>query len=244
MAAPVKPATGARLAGRVALVTGGSRGIGRAIALAFAREGARVAICARDFHAVNATVRELEQLTTAIGVPADISSPGETAAFVDAARDKLGAPDLLVNNAGTVLRRRLEDMSDADWAGVLGANLHGTFHVTREVLPDMRASRRGRIINIASIAGQQGTAELTAYCAAKHAVIGLTRALALEVLGAGIQVNAIAPGSVDTPMLTQGMPGARPDMTPDDIAAAALYLACDAPAAMTGQVIDIYARGT
>ena len=127
---------------------------------------------------------------------------------------------------------------------MLASNLRGTFLVTRAFLPDLRARapERGpaRIINIASISGRQGTAWLTAYCAAKHGVVGFTRALAEEVREGGIVVNAICPGSVDTDMLRQGMPGAQPKMTPEDIAGVALYLAADAPAAMTGSCLDVF----
>jgi NAD(P)-dependent dehydrogenase (short-subunit alcohol dehydrogenase family) len=104
----------------------------------------------------------------------------------------------------------------------------------------MRARGGGRIVNIASISGRQGTAELSAYCAAKHGVVGLTRALAEEVRADGIAVNAVCPGSVDTEMLRVGMPGARPDMSPGDVAGVVVYLACYAPVALTGAAIDVF----
>jgi NAD(P)-dependent dehydrogenase (short-subunit alcohol dehydrogenase family) len=118
-------------------------------------------------------------------------------------------------------------------------NLDGTFYVTRAFLDDLIA-RRGRIINISSIAGRQGTPELAAYNAAKHGVVGLTRSLAEELRDRGVQVNAICPGSVDTAMLRQGRPGAAPKMTPDDIARTALFLAADAPDALTGACLDVF----
>jgi NAD(P)-dependent dehydrogenase (short-subunit alcohol dehydrogenase family) len=125
----------------------------------------------------------------------------------------------------------------------MAVNADGTFYVTRAFLTDLTRSG-GRIINIASIAGRQGTALLAAYCAAKHAVVGFTRALAEELRAAKVSVNAICPGSVDTAMLREGMPGAVPDMTPDDIASTAVFLALPpplgAPAALTGTCIDVF----
>jgi NAD(P)-dependent dehydrogenase (short-subunit alcohol dehydrogenase family) len=122
---------------------------------------------------------------------------------------------------------------------VLAVNLDGTFFVTRAFLAELtRVS--GRVINIASIAGREGTPLLAAYCAAKHGVVGLTRALAEELRTAKVSVNAICPGSVDTAMLREGMPGARADMTPDDIARTVLFLAHAAPSALTGSCIDVF----
>ena len=136
------------------------------------------------------------------------------------------------------MRKPLDETSEDEWDAVVGANLKGTFTVTRVFLPQMRARRSGRIINIASISGRQGTARLTAYCAAKHGVVGLTRALAEETREVGIQVNAICPGSVDTEMLAgSGFPAL---MTPDDVAGVALWLAAAAPPALTGACIDVF----
>jgi len=125
------------------------------------------------------------------------------------------------------------------WRRVLAVNLDGTFYVTRAFLPELTAAS-GRVINIASIAGREGTPLLAAYCAAKHGVVGLTRALAEELRTAKVSVNAICPGSVDTAMLREGLPGASADMSPDDIARTALFLAHAAPSALTGACIDVY----
>jgi NAD(P)-dependent dehydrogenase (short-subunit alcohol dehydrogenase family) len=136
-------------------------------------------------------------------------------------------------------RAPTRQVSDTAWRRVLSVNLDGTFYVTRAFLDDL-TSRAGRIINVSSIAGRQGTAELASYCAAKHGVVGLTRSLAEELRGAKVAVNAICPGSVDTEMLRQGRPGAEPAMSPEDIARTALFLAVEAPPALTGTCIDVF----
>jgi NAD(P)-dependent dehydrogenase (short-subunit alcohol dehydrogenase family) len=153
---------------------------------------------------------------------------------------RLGAPDILVNNAGMVARASIETMPEETWDDVLAANLTSTFLVIQAFLPALRGRGRGRIINIGSVAGQRGTPLLGAYCAAKHGVVGLTRALAKELRPDRIAVNAICPGSVDTEMLAIGQPGAKPEMTPVELARVALFLAADAPAAMTGQSVDVF----
>jgi 3-oxoacyl-[acyl-carrier protein] reductase len=214
------------LSGRVAVVTGASRGIGRAIAVALSDAGAVVAGCA---------------LHPAPGIAScDVRVPDEVASFAEDVGKRLGPPDILVNNAGTVARARLDELTVEAWDDVLDANLKGTFLVTRAFLPMMRARKSGRIINIASIAGRQGTAGLGAYCAAKHGVVGLTRALAAELREDGIVANAVCPGSVDTDMLRVGRPGAKPDMSPEDVAGVVLYLAAHAPSALTGSCVDVF----
>jgi NAD(P)-dependent dehydrogenase (short-subunit alcohol dehydrogenase family) len=220
------PAERQVMQGRVAVVTGASRGIGRATATLLAGAGARVAGCAR--HA-------------AAGIIAcDVGRPADVAQFAEQVLREFGTPDLVVNNAGVVTRGRLEETSIDSWDQVLDANLKGTFLVTRAFLPAMRARKSGRIVNVASISGRQGTAGLTAYCAAKHGVVGLTRALAEELRDDGIAVNAVCPGSVDTEMLRAGMPDARPDMSPEDVANVVIYLAAYAPPALTGSCVDVF----
>ncbi|HXJ20690.1 MAG TPA: SDR family NAD(P)-dependent oxidoreductase [Polyangia bacterium] len=214
------------LDGKVAVVTGASRGIGAATVRVLTQGGARVAGCAR--HA------EADVLAC------DVSKPADVDRFVAEVLRRFGTPDVLVNNAGIVERARLSEMSVPAWDAVVDANLKGTFLVTRGFLPGMRSRRSGRIINVASISGRQGTAGLTAYCAAKHGVVGLTRALAEELREDGIAVNAVCPGSVDTAMLQAGMPGAEPEMSPDDVANVIIYLAAYAPLALTGSCVDVF----
>jgi NAD(P)-dependent dehydrogenase (short-subunit alcohol dehydrogenase family) len=214
------------LSGRVAVVTGASRGIGLAVAQTLSNAGAVVAGCA---------------LHPAPGVAScDVRVPDEVARFAEDVSKRLGPPDILVNNAGTVARARVDELTVEAWDDVVDANLKGTFLVTRAFLPMMRARKSGRIINIASIAGRQGTAGLAAYCAAKHGVVGLTRALAAELREDGIVANAVCPGSVDTDMLRVGRPGAKPDMSPEDVAGVVLYLAAHAPSALTGSCVDVF----
>ena len=232
------------LADRVAVVTGASRGIGRAIAVKLAAAGARLGLIARTEADLVITADACRRACAgaapriAIAV-ADVSDPGQVARAALVVRGELGLCDVLVNNAGAVLRKPTFEITDSEWRRVVAINLDGTFFVTRAFGEDLRA-RRGRVINIASIAGRQGTALLAAYCAAKHAVVGLTRALAEELRPAGVAVNAICPGSVDTAMLRLGLPGAKPAMAPDDIATTALFLAAEAPMALTGACLDVF----
>jgi NAD(P)-dependent dehydrogenase (short-subunit alcohol dehydrogenase family) len=228
------------LAGGTAVVTGGSRGIGRAIALRLAEAGAEVALWARSADALHAVTAEITQRGgRARGFVVDVSSAAAVETAAQDVRRSMPPVRTIVNNAGSVLRKATVDITDAEWRSVMAINLDGTFHVTRAFLRDLTQTR-GRIINISSIAGREGTPLLASYCAAKHGVVGFTRALAEELRAAKVSVNAICPGSVDTAMLREGLPDARPDMTPDDIARTALFLACDAPDALTGSCIDVF----
>jgi NAD(P)-dependent dehydrogenase (short-subunit alcohol dehydrogenase family) len=228
------------LAGSTAIVTGASRGIGRAIAMRLAEAGAEVALWARDQGALRMVAGEITAARgKARAIMVDVTDSDAVNRASDLVRATMPPVRTVVNNAGAVLRKSTEAMTDEDWRRVMAVNLDGTFYVTRAFIEDLERNQ-GRVINISSISGREGTSMLAAYCAAKHGVIGLTRALAEELRTAKVSVNAICPGSVDTQMLREGMPGARPDMSPDDIAKTALFLAHAAPAALTGACIDVY----
>lgn len=229
-----------RLAGTTAVVTGASRGIGRAIALRLAAAGAEIALWARSADALRNVVAEISSRGgRARDFSVDVTDPAAIDNAAQLVRSAMPPVRTIVNNAGSVLRKVTAEITDAEWRAVMATNIDGTFFVTRAFLPDLTRGG-GRIINIASIAGREGTPLLASYCAAKHAVVGFTRALAEELRAAKVVVNAICPGSVDTAMLREGLPDARPDMTPDDIARTALFLACEAPDALTGSCIDVY----
>jgi 2-hydroxycyclohexanecarboxyl-CoA dehydrogenase len=232
------------LAGATAVVTGASRGIGRAIALRLGEAGAEVALWARDGDALQ---RVADEVVAGGGraqpFVCDVTDSAAVDAAAAAVRRAMAPVTIVVNNAGAVLRKPTVAISDIEWRRVMAVNLDGTFHVTRAFLPDLVAAGQrtgGRIINMSSIAGREGTPLLAGYCAAKHAVVGFTRALAEELRAAKVFVNAICPGSVDTVMLREGLPGASPDMSPDDIAGTVLFLACAAPPALTGSCIDVF----
>ena len=228
------------LAGSTAVVTGASRGIGRAIAIRLAEAGAEIAMWARDSTAMRGVAQEIAAAGgKARSIVVDVTDADAVNRASELVRATMPPVRTVVNNAGAVLRKSTEAITDAEWRKILAVNLDGTFFVTRAFIPDLERNQ-GRVINIASISGREGTALLAAYCAAKHGVIGLTRALAEELRTAKVSVNAICPGSVDTAMLREGMPDARPDMSPDDIARTALFLAHAAPLALTGACIDVY----
>jgi 3-hydroxybutyrate dehydrogenase len=225
----------------VALVTGASRGIGVEIADRLLERGADVAICGRNevrLEEAAARLRTRHARARVVAVVCDVARFADVRHLHAIVDKTLGVPDFVVNNAGLVVRERLDEMSEAQWDEVLDANLKGTFNVLRAFLPQMRSRLSGRIVNIASISGRLGTPRLTAYCAAKHGVVGLTRALAEESREVHIQVNAICPGSVDTDMLKGS--GFLPQMMPSDVAGVAVYLLAEAPSALTGACIDVF----
>ena len=189
------------LSGRGAVVTGGGRGIGRAVARALAEQGAAVVVTARTRDEIDAVAAEL----TADGFRAhaircDVSDESSVAGMAGEAVERLGTVDVLVNNAGIALSNPVKRLALEEWNRILAVNATGTFLCSRAFLPGMIDRRWGRIINVASVAGLRGSRYIAAYTASKHAQIGFTRALAAEVADQGITVNAICPGYVDTPM--------------------------------------------
>ena len=251
-----------KLADRLALITGGGRGIGRAIALAFAGEGASVIVAARTRKQVEQVAAEIiEAGFEALAVECDVANTASVAAAFTATTDKFGRlPDILVNNAGIVETHPFARTDESVWQRHLDVNLTGTFRCTRAALPAMLERGWGRIINVASIAGKTGAPYVSAYTASKHGVIGLTRSLALEVAAKGITVNAICPGYVDTAMTARGVDnivsktGKSADealgvikrmspqnrlVTPEEVAALALLLASEDGRGITGQAINV-----
>lgn len=238
---------------KLALITGGGRGIGRAIALLFAQHGARIAVAARTREQIESVAREIGD--NAIAVVCDVANPASVAEmFADI------KPDILVNNAGVAESSPFVNTSDELWHRHLAINLSGTFYCTRAALPAMLEHGWGRIINIASIVAKTGAPYIAAYAASKHGVLGLTRSVALEVATSGVTVNAICPGYVDTEMVERGVEritkrtGRTADealdtlkrmspqnrlVTAEEVAALALLLASEEGRGINGQGINI-----
>lgn len=194
------------LDGRGAVVTGGGRGIGQAVAAELAARGARVVITSRSAHEIEAVAAEIRRAGgDAEAMPCDVTDPDAIERLARAAGERLGQVDILVNNAGIASSAPLHRQTLEEWRRLFAVNVEGTFVATRAFLPGMLARGWGRIVNLASVAGRTGAAYIAAYAASKHAVVGLTRALAAEVAHQGVTVNAVCPGYVATPMTEQSI---------------------------------------
>lgn len=238
------------LAGKCAIVTGGSRGIGRAVVLELARRGANIVF---SYAGNAAAAEETRASAAALGVEvravkADATDPAAAPALIDAAKE-LGGVDILVNNAGITRDKLAARMSAEDFEAVIATNLTGAFLMTKAVLRPMMRARAGAIVNLSSVVGLRGNAGQANYAASKAGLIGLTKSIAREVAGAGIRVNAVAPGFIATDM-TDAMPEAAREATlaqipaghlgaPEDVAHAIAFLVSDDAAYITGQVLAI-----
>jgi 3-oxoacyl-[acyl-carrier protein] reductase len=234
-----------QLTGRIALVTGGGRSIGRAISLALAAEGCDVAVnyVSRQRDADETVDAIRQQGRRAIAVQADVSKSADVARLVADTQAQLGAVDILVNNAGKIAIETIEQMSEASWNDIVGVNLTSVFLMTQAVLPGMRARKWGRIINLTSVAAQAGSTMGVHYSAAKAGVIAATKSYARLLAKEGVTVNAISPALVATEMLRSN-PHLKPDMIPigrfgevEECASVAVLLATNAY--MTGQTIAV-----
>jgi 3-oxoacyl-[acyl-carrier protein] reductase len=239
-----------KLKGQVALVTGAAQGIGKAVALLLAEEGADIAISDVNFEKAEETAKEIEALgRRSMAIRANVAVFDEVEKMVQAVIERFNQIHILVNNAGIARDKLLLRMSEEDWDLVLDINLKGTFHCTKAVIRYMSKQRGGKIVNIASVVGQMGNAGQANYSASKAGVIGLTKTTAREFASRGINVNAIAPGYIVTPM-TEALPEkAKEDLKrmipmerlgqPEDVAQAVLFLVSEASNYITGQVINV-----
>ena len=238
------------LKGKVALVTGGAQGIGKAVALLLAGKGADIAVSDVNLQKAEETASEIQSMgRKAMAVRADVANGQEVDQMVQAILERFGRIDILVNNAGIARDKLILRMTEEDWDAVLNVNLKGTFHCTRGVVRHMSKQRYGKIVNIASVVGEMGNAGQANYAASKAGVIGFTKTVAREFAQRGINVNAIAPGYIATPM-TEALPEkAKEELQrmipmerlgrPEDVAEAVLFLVSEASSYITGQVLNV-----
>lgn len=238
------------LSGKVALVTGASRGIGKAIALKLALEGADVVVTATSLERAQKTADEISALgRKSLAVKVDVANSTEVAALFAQTAEVFGKLDILVNNAGITRDGLLMRMKDADWDAVLDTNLKGAFVCAREAVKLMGKAKGGSIVNISSVVGEMGNAGQANYCASKAGLIGLTKAVAREYAKRNITVNAIAPGFIETDMTDVLSAAVKDDLLkqipagrfgkPEDIANAVFFLTSEMGAYVTGQVLSV-----
>jgi NAD(P)-dependent dehydrogenase (short-subunit alcohol dehydrogenase family) len=221
--------------GKSAVVTGGGRGIGAAVARALTARGLQVSVFSR-------TARQLQEVVgsggAALAVVGDVRSEGDVRRLREDHEVRFGPADVLVSCAGILLRSPVEEITAAAFREVLDVNLLGAFLCAREFLPGMKARRRGRIVHLASISGTLGTPLASSYNASKWGLIGLTKCLAEELRGTGVQCLSVSPGSTDTEMLAKTP--FSPQMTPEEVARVVVFAALDAPDAMTGSNMEVF----
>ncbi len=238
------------LTGEIALVTGGSRGIGKAISIALAKANATVVVNSIDEEEAISVANEIQSFgINAVAFKADISNPAEVESMVQHIQEKLGKITILINNAGITKDGLLMRMKEEDWDAVLNINLKGTYNCTKACIKDMIKQRKGNIVNISSVVGISGNAGQTNYAASKAGVIGFSKSLAKEVGNRGIRVNAVAPGFIDTVMtekLTQDMVNKIKEQiplgtlgAPEDVADLVLFLVSPSAKYITGEVIKV-----
>lgn len=228
------------LTGQTALVTGGSKGIGKAICLALAREGANVVIAARDESKIRETMEELKEMSgKALAIQADVRYEEDVKNLISKIVKEFGRLDILVNNAGVAHRKRLEEITLREYDEIMDTNLKGVYLCTKYAIPYIRNSNNGKIVNISSGAGLHGIPELSIYCASKSGVISITQSIASELEGK-IKVYAICPGGVDTDMYRL-LFGHKPQLKPEHIAKKVLELVSPDSKVTPGKIIEVYA---
>jgi len=239
-----------KLKDKVALVTGAAQGIGRAVALVLARNGADIVVSDINLEKAEETAKEIEGIgPKAMAIRVNVANPGDVEGMVDAVLERFGRIDILVNNAGIARDKLILRMTEEDWDAVLNINLKGTFNCTKAVVKQMSKQRSGKIVNIASVSGEMGNPGQANYSASKAGVIGFTKTIAREFAQRGINVNAIAPGYIQTPM-TEALPEkAKEELKrmipverlgqPEDVAEAVLFLVSESSSYITGHVLNV-----
>ena len=239
-----------KLTGKVALVTGAAQGIGKAVALLLARHGADIVVSDINLEKAEETAKEIESIgPKAMAIKVNVASLNDVERMVEAVLKKFGKIDILINNAGITRDKLILRMTEEDWDTVLNVNLKGTFNCTKAVVRHMAKQRSGKIVSIASVVGEMGNAGQVNYAASKAGVIGLTKTIAREFAKRGINVNAIAPGYIETPMTEVLSDKVKEELKrlipmerlgkPDDVAEAVLFLVSEESNYITGQVLNV-----